>query len=613
MSFRTTAVETDRMPPGIPYIVGNEAAERFSFYGMRTILVVFMAQYLHWMDGKGGKVISNTEAVEYYHQFTSWVYFTPLLGALLADIFIGKYRTILILSVVYCLGHAALACMGSYGHSGWWMFSGLMLICLGAGGIKPCVSAHVGDQFGKGNHHLLTKIYNWFYFSINFGSFFSTLLTPWLLEWYGPHWAFGVPGVLMAIATVMFWMGRNKFVHIPPAGLGFFREAFSREGIIALCKLIPLFTFIAVFWSLYDQTGSSWVLQAQQMDLQFMGVRWLESQVQAVNPILILIFIPLFTFVIYPALNRVFPLTPLRKIGLGLVLMTLSFALVTVTQGWIDAGQRPSIGWQILAYFVITAAEILVSIVGLEFAYTQAPKTMKSMVMSLFWLSVWGGNQFTAQVNHSISVPSAADQQFEAATASLPPDWQTSPRNVVLAGYDGKPGTADDFLARCKEGRIEALEIPDRMMFLEAAAKIEALAADGLPQSAKGREALAGAKDSWGNPVLYDLIDSAHARISSAGPDKQRNTAWDLGVMIERASSDEPTSDQSWLARRKRELGVAAVARPPSGFTRTEFCGGQTKLEGAAYFRFFTWLVLGTTILFIPFAMLYRPRAYLHD
>ncbi|MEI7929874.1 MAG: POT family MFS transporter, partial [Verrucomicrobiales bacterium] len=424
MSYRTTAVETDRMPPGIPYIVGNEAAERFSFYGMRTILVVFMAQYLHWMDGKGGKVISNTEAVEYYHQFASWVYFTPLFGALLADIFIGKYRTILLLSVVYCFGHAALACMGSYGDSGWWLFSGLLLICLGAGGIKPCVSAHVGDQFGKGNHHLLTRIYNWFYFSINFGSFFSTLLTPWLLEWYGPHWAFGVPGVLMAIATVMFWMGRNKFVHIPPAGLGFFREAFSREGVIAICKLIPLFTIIAVFWSLYDQTGSSWILQAEQMDLSFLGVRWLESQVQAVNPILILVFIPLFTFVIYPALNRVFPLTPLRKIGLGLVLMTLSFWLVTVTQEWIDAGQRPSIGWQILAYFVITASEILVSIVGLEFAYTQAPKTMKSMVMSLFWLSVWGGNQFTAQVNHSVSVPSAADQQFELGTSLLPPDWQ---------------------------------------------------------------------------------------------------------------------------------------------------------------------------------------------
>lgn len=635
MSYRTKAIETDRMPPGIPYIVGNEAAERFSFYGMKTILVVFISQYLLWMDGNSGKAVSGTEAVEAYHQFTKWVYFTPLFGALLSDVFLGKYRTILWLSIVYCLGHATLALMGSFGPTGslagtflgdwltqhagefvnsrWLLVYGLSLICIGAGGIKPCVSAHVGDQFGKGNHHLLTRVYSWFYFSINFGSFFSTLLTPWLLEWYGPHWAFGVPGVLMAIATVMFWLGRHKFIHIPAAGWGFFREMFSRDGLIALAKLIPLFVFIAVFWSLYDQTGSTWVLQAGQMNLNFMGIHWLESQIQAVNPILILVYIPLFTFVIFPALNRIFPLSPLRKIGLGLMLMTASFGLVTLVQGWIDAGQRPSIGWQILAYVVITASEILVSVVGLEFAYTQAPKSVKSLVMSLFLLSVWLGNDFTGRVNHAISVPSASELQFEAATSSLPTDWQTSPRNVVLPGYDGKPGTADDFMARCKDGRVESLEIPDRDLFLEAAAKIESLAGDGLPQTIKGREILAGMKDSWGNPLVYDLIDSDHARISSAGPDKQRNTAWDLGVMIERAASNEPKSDQSWLSRRKRELGVAAVVKPASGFTRTEFCGGQTKLEGAAYFRFFTWLVLGTTILFIPFAMLYRPRTYLHD
>ena len=474
MSHRNTPLDTDTMPPGIPYIIGNEAAERFSFYGMRTILVVFMVQYLHFMDGSGARQLTGNEAVEYYHQFASWVYFTPLLGALLADIFLGKYRTILCLSIVYCLGHAALACMGSYGNSPWWLGAGLLLICLGSGGIKPCVSAHVGDQFGKNNHHLISRIYNWFYFSINFGSFFSTLLTPWLLEKYGPHWAFGVPGVLMAIATFMFWLGRNRFVHIPPSGSGFFKEVFSREGIIALGKLIPLFTFIAVFWSLYDQTGSSWVLQAEQMNLKFLGITWLESQVQAVNPILILVFIPLFTFIIYPWINRIFPLTPLRKIGFGMILMTASFGLTTLIQTWIDAGQRPSIGWQIVAYVIITASEIMVSIVGLEFAYTQAPRAMKSWIMSLFWLSVWGGNQFTAQVNHFIAIPSAGEVQFAQATVKLPPDWQTSPRTIVLPGYDGVTGTDDDLIARCQKGRLDALEIPGREIFLDAASRIEA-------------------------------------------------------------------------------------------------------------------------------------------
>jgi proton-dependent oligopeptide transporter, POT family len=612
MSYRSAPQEIDVMPPGIPYIIGNEAAERFSFYGMRTILVVFMVQYLHLMDGGGGRELTGNQAVEYYHQFASWVYFTPLLGALIADIFLGKYLTILLLSIVYCLGHAALAFMGSFGDSSWWLFGGLLLICLGSGGIKPCVSAHVGDQFGKKNHHLLSRIYNWFYFSINFGSFFSTLLTPWLLERYGPHWAFGVPGVLMAIATLMFWLGRKRFVHIPPSGFGFFKEAFSRDGIIALCKLIPLFTFIAVFWSLYDQTGSSWVLQAEQMNLRFLGITWLESQVQAVNPILILIFIPLFTYVIYPRLNRISPLTPLRKIGLGMILMTAAFGLTTLIQTWIDAGQRPSVGWQIGAYVIITASEIMVSIVGLEFAYTQSPKAMKSMIMSLFLLSVWGGNQFTAQVNGFIAIPSPALVQFEKATAMLPAEWQNSPRNISLPGYDGITGTGDDMIARGGQGRMDTYEIPGRQIFLAAAQRIEASSGQAFPSNEAGQKLIGEVRDPWGNPLVYDLIDSSHARISSAGPDRTTKTQWDLGVMIEKVTGDAPAAADTWLGRRKAALGIQEKPAE-GGFVVTEFSGGQSKLEGAAYFRFFTWLVLVTTLIYIPFAYFYRPKTYLHD
>ncbi len=611
MSHRHAPLETEKMPPGIPFIIGNEAAERFSFYGMKAILLVFMTQYLHLMDGSAGKALSGNQSVEYYHQFTSWVYFTPLFGALLADIFLGKYRTILLLSIVYCIGHAVLACMGSFGNSQGWLLTGLLLICIGSGGIKPCVSAHVGDQFGRKNHHLLPRVYNWFYFSINFGSFFSTLLTPWLLLKYGPHWAFGIPGVLMAIATYVFWLGRHRFVHIPPSGISFLKEAFSQEGIIALGKLIPLFAFIAVFWTLFDQTGSSWILQAEQMDLKFLGITWLESQIQAANPILILTFIPLFTFLIYPLVSRVFPLTPLRKIGSGLILTTAAFAVITLAQTWIDAGQRPSISWQLLGYVIITAAEVLVSIVGLEFAYTQAPKAMKSCVMSLFLLSVWLGNQFTAQVSHFIEIPSAAASQFHAAIAKLPPDWQKSPRNIVLPGYD-PTSPADDFIARCDGGNLTTIEIPSREIFLNAADQIESQSAEKFPAQKSGQQLLRNMKDPWGNPLIYKLIDSSNARISSAGPDKKANTQWDIGISIKKISGDQSPAADTWLARRKAALRIAEKPSK-SGFERIEFSGGQSKLEGAAYFRFFTWLVLGTTLLYIPFAYFYRPKNYLHD
>jgi len=616
MSYRTAPVDSEKMPPGIPYIIGNEAAERFSFYGMRTILVVFMVNYLHLMDGAALKGMSNAEATERYHQFTSWVYFTPLIGALLADIFWGKYNTILWLSLAYCIGHGCLALMGTSGAAGWWLFAGLAFICVGAGGIKSCVAAHVGDQFGKGNQHLLTRIYNWFYFSINFGSFFSTALTPWLLVKYGPHWAFGVPGVLMALATLMFWLGRNRFVHIPPAGKGFVREAFSRDGMVALGKLIPLFLFIAVFWGLYDQTGSSWVLQAQQLDLQplpFLDWKFEASAVQAANPILILLYIPLFNYLVYPAINRVFKLTPLRKLAIGLFVMAASFWLVSWVQGRIDSGESPSVRWQLLCYMIITASEVMVSIVGLEFAYTQAPKTMKSWVVALFYMSVWLGNQITAQVNHLIQVPSAAEQQLTTAIKSLPSDWQSSPRTVVLPGYDDKAGTDDDFVQHLTSGKADKLEIPSQAAFESAAAIIEAEAranGDKLPAEA-GQDL---GRDLWGNPIQYKIIDSTHFRLMSNGAENKANDKWNIGYIVTVKKPEPPNASDSWLERRKRALGIPEEkATTETLYARDAFSGGQTKLEGAGYFHFFTWLMLGTAIVFVPFSIAYRPKTYLHD
>ena len=382
------------MPAGIPYIVGNEAAERFSFYGMRAILVVFMTQYLR---DRGGALapMSENDANKWYHIFVASNYFFPIFGAILADAIWGKYRTIFWLSIVYCFGHFAL----SMDDTRLGLTLGLSLIAIGSGGIKPCVSANVGDQFGASNQHLISRAFGWFYFSINAGSFVSILLIPWLLQNYGSRVAFAVPGVLMAIATVIFWMGRKKFVHIPPGGRTFLRDTFNREGFATLGRLAVIYAFVAVFWSLWDQSGGEWVLQADKMDLHFAGITWLPSQIQAVNAIMILAFIPLFQYLIYPAISRVFPLTPLRKIGLGLVVTGSSFLISAWIESQIKAGLRPNIGWQLPAYALLTAGEIMVSITSLEFSYTQAPKTMKSIVMALYLWSITAGNAFTALVH----------------------------------------------------------------------------------------------------------------------------------------------------------------------------------------------------------------------
>jgi POT family proton-dependent oligopeptide transporter len=334
-----------------------------------------------------------------------FVYFFPIVGAVFSDWLFGKYRTILWLSIVYCLGHGVLALMDlQIGLDQrtllWW---GLAFIAIGAGGIKPCVSSHVGDQFGRANEHLLPRIFSWFYFSINLGAAASTLLTPILRDRLGPSWAFGVPGILMALATLVFWLGRNKFVHVPPSGNRLFTETFSRDGLRAIGNLIPLYLLITMFWALFDQTASRWVLQAENMNRNLFGYELSADQIQAANPLMIMILIPIFSYGIYPLLGKFFTVTPLRKIGMGIFITLPAFALPAWIQSQIDAGQSPHIGWQILSYLIITSAEVMVSITSLEFSYTQAPNKMKSFIMGMYLLSIALGNLFTASVNDLIA------------------------------------------------------------------------------------------------------------------------------------------------------------------------------------------------------------------
>ncbi len=405
---------SNKMPKGIPYIIGNELAERFSYYGMKTILVVFMTQYI--MNHSGQKdLMSEGDATTWYHLFSMANYFFPIVGALLSDILWGKYKTIITLSIVYCLGHLALAIDDTrIGLS-----IGLTLIAIGSGGIKPCVSAHVGDQFQEKNKHLIEKIFSIFYLSINLGAAVSSLLTPLLLENYGPHLAFGVPGFLMLIATIVFYRGHKVFIAIKPAGWeAYKKDLLSPKGKKAILNLSIMYIFIAVFWSLFDQTGSSWVIQAEKMDkfvnLGFVKFELLASQIQAINPLLILIFVPLFSYYVYPKVNKIWPLTPLRKISTGLYITAGSFAMIAIAQHLIDAGGTPSIMLQFFAYMILTIAEIMVSITGLEFSYTQAPNTMKSFIMGLWLLSVSLGNLIAALVNQFVSSLKDASGGFTA-------------------------------------------------------------------------------------------------------------------------------------------------------------------------------------------------------
>jgi POT family proton-dependent oligopeptide transporter len=398
--YLTAPLPSKKIPAGMPYILTNEAAERFAFYGMSSILVVFMTQYLMGPNGVLS-TMTNESAKAWFHWFTAAVYFMAIVGAVISDVWLGKFKTIILFSIVYCVGYFALA--GDHTRQG--LTAGLILIAIGSGIIKPCVTANVGDQFGPSNKHLIERFYGWFYFSINLGAAVSMFLCPILLDKYGPGVGFGVPAIFMVLALLAYWLGRRRLVNIRPSGKIDWLETLDRDGIITLGKLCIIFVYVAMFFALFYQSESAWVLQAQNMKLRWLGITWRPAQMQAANPFLVMILIPVFSYLIYPALNRLWKMTPLRRIGVGMFLTAGSFLVPIWIENQIARGGQPSIGWQFFAYIFLTGAEVMVSVTALEFAYTQAPKKMKSLIQSVNLLSISLGNIFSAVVNQAIKNP----------------------------------------------------------------------------------------------------------------------------------------------------------------------------------------------------------------
>lgn len=381
-----------KLPRGVPFIIGNEAAERFSYYGMLSILTLYLSKEMGLGNDKGKEVV---------HWFATAVYFLPLFGAWLADRWLGRYWTILSISMFYCAGHLALSVFEG-NLTG--IYFGLALLAIGAGGIKPCVSAFVGDQFPPGNEKGLTRVYGWFYWSINFGATFGFALIPWLRKEKGYSWAFGVPGIAMAVATLIFWLGRNKYVRQPPQRdskeAGIFSVLFNprndeeRASARAVRRIFLVFLTVPVFFALYNQVNSTWVLQGEKMTpFNVMGFTVDGETMQAVGSILVMIWVPIMTYALYPLAERArLRPTPLRRMAVGMVLAGVTYIISGWLQERIDAGEKLSLAWQLIPYVVLVAGEVLVSATGLEYAFEQAPKTMRSMMMSLWLLTIAGGH-----------------------------------------------------------------------------------------------------------------------------------------------------------------------------------------------------------------------------
>ena len=497
-------------PKSVFFIVGTEACERFSFYGMRSILTLYIVHELLGelsSAGTDGLRAANDFATTVGHLFTMGVYFMPLLGAWIADKFWGRYRTILVMSIFYVCGNATLALtVGS--ETG--LAVGLALIAIGSGGIKPCVSSFMGDQFSPNQREFIARAFGMFYWAINFGSFFAFGLIPVVKNEFGYAWAFGIPGIVMGLATLVFAAGTpgykrhsGEWVSEPAgtvvrrvlssaalygalpgwffcalmmlampemlgetaasanvfgkiffvAGTGvaaFFAvavifgiAAFLPRALAKLAKaahpdtsesvpaekcenaepalsarvpagtsmtlgerfrairgILLLFAVVPVFWALFDQMSTTWVILGGQMRAtSLVGYPVNTETMQNINSLFVMALIPVLSFFIYPALNRTrfFKTTPLRRMTLGMLLTAASFVICALLQNSVDASLAAgtptiSVWWMALPYFVLTLGEVLFSATGLEFAFSQAPASMRSTITSLWNLTTTAGN-----------------------------------------------------------------------------------------------------------------------------------------------------------------------------------------------------------------------------
>uniref|UniRef100_A0A8C1RQH8 Solute carrier family 15 member 1 n=1 Tax=Cyprinus carpio TaxID=7962 RepID=A0A8C1RQH8_CYPCA len=558
-------------PVSIFFIVVNEFCERFSYYGMKAVLVLYFKYFIGW---------DNDLSTTIYHTFVALCYLTPILGAIIADSWLGKFKTIVYLSIVYTIGQVIMAISAIHDitdtnrdgtpdnmtfHTAMSML-GLILIALGTGGIKPCVAAFGGDQFEEHQEKQRSTFFSIFYLSINAGSLLSTLITPILRAQecgiYSKQscfpLAFGVPAALMVVALIVFIAGHNMYIMESPKGnillqvmkcIGFaIRNRFNHRSkqhpkrehwmdwaeekydklLIAQVKMVlkVLFLYIPLpmFWALFDQQGSRWTLQATTMDGNFGAFIIQPDQMQIVNPILIVIMVPIMDSAVYPLIKKCgLNFTPLRRMTVGMLLASLAFVAAALLQIQIDRtvpnfpsssqtqvkflnlentpvpvvveGQEPFVvpgfnvsshngtsnsikqflkellfytdlisdvsfprasftieneegqtchyilqlgfgssytvlipntftfgesnikaiqdinpndihmAWQVIQYFLMTCGEVVFSVTGLDFSYSQAPSNMKSVLQAGWLLTVAVGNIIVLIVAEAGSLP----------------------------------------------------------------------------------------------------------------------------------------------------------------------------------------------------------------
>ena len=408
-----TTLPTERTlfghPPGLFLLFFTEMWERFSYYGMRALLILYMNDYLLQRARSGAVHVVGFGPLEHligpgmaiqplsseiYGLYTAFVYFTPLFGGMLADRLLGQRKTVVIGAVLMAIGHFLMASESMF-------IVALVFLILGNGCFKPNISTQVGGLYREGDPRL-DRAYTIFYAGVNLGAFFSPLVCGTLGQVYGWHYGFAAAGVGMVCGLLLYLWGQRYLApdplskaksqhteHAPLTG----KQWKGIAGLVVLCALN------VVFWMVYEQAGNTMQLFADRnTDWHVFGWEIPSTWFQAVNPMFIFVLTPLLNSLWgWQSAHRKEP-SSVIKMGYGCVLLGLSFLLLLWPTHGLGDTQRISFLWLVACMFIYTMGEMYLSPIGLSLVVKVAPGRLVSMLMGMWYMSNFFGNYLSGYI-----------------------------------------------------------------------------------------------------------------------------------------------------------------------------------------------------------------------
>ena len=380
-------------PEGLVVLFFTELWERFSYYGMRAILVLYLVSQTD--SSNPGLGWSNAEAIKLYGWYTALVYISCIPGGIIADRFLSNQNAVFLGGLLLCFGHLSLAFQNMV-----FFYFGLILIIVGVGLLKPSISSLVGSLY-KENDMKRDQGFTIFYIGINIGAFLASILVGYVGEVYGWHYGFSVAGIGMVIGQLFFFLGRKRIREFKIKKKSTSKSKLTCQEIDRI-KLIIISSFILiVFWASFEQAGGLMNIFAYQKTDRFLELINFEvpaSWFQSINPFMIItlgFYVSLFWY--YLELKKIVN-SSILKIAIGIIIMGLGFIFMFFASLEYEIYGKSSMFWLVLAYLFHTIGELCASPVILSYITKLSPKQLVSSIMGIYFAAIGIGNKLAGMI-----------------------------------------------------------------------------------------------------------------------------------------------------------------------------------------------------------------------